>query len=58
MPDLDAIDAVLNSEKHKYLYFVADPENRGYHLFGKNLSEHNHNKKKYIRWINKKKIFR
>ena len=58
MPDLDAIDAVLNSEKHKYLYFVADPENRGYHLFGKNLNEHNNNKKKYIRWINKKKIFR
>ena len=58
MPDLDAIDAVLNSEKHKYLYFVADPENKGYHLFGKNLSEHNYNKEKYIRWINKKKIFR
>lgn len=58
MPDLDAIDAVLNFENHKYLYFVADPENRGYHLFGRNLKEHNNNKKKYIRWINKKKIYR
>ena len=58
MPDLDAIDAVLNSENHKYLYFVADPENRGYHLFGRNLLEHNNNKKKYIRWLNKKKIYR
>ena len=58
MPDLDAIDAILNSENHKYLYFVADPENRGYHLFGRNLREHNNNRKKYIRWINKKKIYR
>lgn len=58
MPDLDAIDAILNAETHKYLYFVADPENRGYHLFGKNLREHNINKKKYVRWINKKKVYR
>jgi UPF0755 protein len=58
MPDLDAVDAVLNAENHKFLYFVADPENRGYHLFGKNLREHNSNKKKYIRWINKKKVYR
>jgi UPF0755 protein len=58
MPDLDALDAVLNPEKHNFLFFVADPENRGYHLFGKNLREHNANKKKYIRWINKKKVYR
>ena len=58
MPDLDAVDAVLNPENHKFLFFVADPENRGYHLFGKNLREHNANKKKYIRWINKKKVYR
>ncbi|MAD12227.1 MAG: aminodeoxychorismate lyase [Flavobacteriaceae bacterium] len=58
MPDLDAIDAVLNAENHKFLFFVADPQNRGYHLFGRNLKEHNFNKKKYIRWINKKKIYR
>lgn len=58
MPDLDAVDAVLNAENHKFLYFVADPENRGYHLFGKNLREHNSNKKKYIRWINNKKVYR
>ena len=58
MPDLDAIEAVLNPENHKYLYFVADPANRGYHLFGRNIREHNSNKKKYIRWLNKKKIYR
>lgn len=58
MPDLDAIDAVLNAENHEFLFFVADPQNKGYHLFGRNLKEHNFNKKKYIRWINKKKIYR
>jgi len=58
MPDLDAIDAVLNAENHDFLYFVADPENKGYHLFGKNIREHNANKKKYIRWINKNKVYR
>ena len=58
MPDIDAIDAVLNYENHNFLYFVADPENKGYHLFGKNLREHNTNKKKYIHWINNKKVYR
>ena len=58
MPDIDAIESVLNPEKHSYLYFVADPQNKGYHLFAKNLREHNRNKKKYIKWINRKKVFR
>jgi UPF0755 protein len=58
MPDLSAIEAVLNPEKHSFLYFVADPTNPGYHLFAKNLLEHNRNKKIYINWINKKKIYR
>ena len=58
MPDLDAINSVLNPENHDFLYFVVDPENKGYHIFGKDLREHNANKKKYIRWINNKKIYR
>ena len=58
MPDISAIDAVLNSEKHDYYYFVANVENFGYHKFAKNLSQHNRNKEQYIRWINKQKINR
>ncbi len=58
MPDLSAIEAVLNPEKHSYLYFVASPEKPGYHLFAKTLVQHNINKKAYVRWINKQKIFR
>lgn len=58
MPDISAIDAVLNSEKHDYLYFVADVENFGYHKFAKTLAQHNRNKVQYVQWINAKKINR
>mgnify|MGYP001458067293 FL=1 len=58
MPDISAIDAVLDYEKHNYIFFVADPYNRGYHLFARNLSEHNRNKRVYTRWLNSRGIFR
>lgn len=58
MPDISAIDAVLDYEKHDYLFMVANPSNRGYHLFASDLSGHNRNKKAYIRWINSKGIYR
>lgn len=58
MPDISAIDAVLNPEKHDYLYFVADVENFGYHKFAKTLAQHNRNKVQYVQWINSKKINR
>lgn len=58
MPDISAIDAVLNSEKHNYYYFVADVKNFGYHMFAKTLAQHNRNKEQYIRWINSKNIRR
>ena len=58
MPDLSAIEAVLNPETHDFLYFVADPSKPGYHLFAKTLAAHNRNKKAYVDWINKQKIYR
>ena len=58
MPDISAIDAVLYHEKNNYLFMVADPSNRGYHLFASNLSQHNKNKRAYIRWINSRGIYR
>ena len=57
MPDISAIDAVLNYERHKYLFMVANPSNRGYHLFASDLAGHNRNKKAYIRWINSRGIY-
>lgn len=58
MPDISSIDAVLNFEKHRYYYFVADVTNFGYHKFAKSLSEHNRNKREYVRWISKQKVKR
>ncbi len=58
MPDISAVDAVLSSEKHDYLYMVANVENFGYHKFAKTLAQHNQNKVQYIRWINAQKINR
>ena len=58
MPDISAIDAVLDYQKHNYIFFVADPYNRGYHLFARNLSEHNKNKRVYTRWLNSRGIYR
>ncbi len=58
MPNLSTIEAVLNPESHDYLYFVASPTNPGFHLFSKNLSEHNKNKRLYTKWLNSKKLFR
>ena len=58
MPDISAIDAVLNPEKHDFEYMVANVENFGYHKFAKTLAQHNRNKVQYIRWINSQKINR
>jgi len=58
MPDISAIDAVLNYEKHSYYYFVADVQNIGYHKFASSLAEHNRNSKKYHNWVNTKGILR
>ena len=58
MPDISAIDAVLNYEKHNYFYFVADVTNFGFHKFAETLSQHNRNSASYHKWVNKKKIMR
>lgn len=56
MPDEVSIDAVLNPEKHNYIYFCASVTRFGYHEFAENLSQHAENRKKYIKWLNDKNI--
>ena len=58
MPDISSIRAVLNAEQHRYLYFVANPNKQGYHLFAKNWKEHNKNKKIYTDWLNRNRVYR
>ncbi|MFD0989012.1 endolytic transglycosylase MltG [Mariniflexile jejuense] len=56
MPDISAIDAVLNFEKHQYLYFCADAKRLGFHKFAKTLSQHNANAIEYQRYLSSQGI--
>jgi UPF0755 protein len=58
MPDISAVDAVLNSEKHKYLYFAANAKKPGFHKFAKTLAQHNVNAREYQRYLSSQGINR
>jgi len=53
MPDISAIDAVLNADKHDYIYFCASVDKIGYHSFASNYAAHQVNARKYAEWVNK-----
>lgn len=57
MPDISAIEAVLNPKKHSYFFMCASVTKIGYHEFAKTLGQHNLNRKKFIDKKNKQKIF-
>lgn len=52
MPDLSSLEAVLHPEVHDYYFFVADPENYGYHKFSRTYLQHTESAKKYWNWAN------
>lgn len=58
MPDVSALEAVLNPEKHQYIYFCASVTNFGYHEFAVTPAQHEANRKKYVAWISKQGIKR
>lgn len=58
MPDITAIDAVLNPEKHNYIYFCASVTNFGYHEFAVTAAQHEVNRQKYVAWVEKMGIKR
>ncbi|WP_264565235.1 endolytic transglycosylase MltG [Flavobacterium sp. N3904] len=58
MPDITALEAVLNPEKNNYIYFCASVDRFGYHEFAATLPEHNINAKKYSDWINSQGVQR
>lgn len=53
MPDISAVDAVLNPEKHNYIYFCASVQRFGYHDFTASYEEHMKNARKYAEWVSK-----
>jgi len=54
----DYIDAVLNYEKHDYIFMCAKEDFSGYHAFATNLTDHNRNAKKFQMALNLRKIYR
>lgn len=58
VPSIAAIDAVLNYEKHDYLYFCAKDDFSGYHAFSKTLAQHNQYAKAYQNKLNQMNIYK
>jgi UPF0755 protein len=58
LPEPAAIDAVLNYESHNYLFFSANPDFSGYHVFARTHREHMRNARIYQQKLNEMRIFR
>jgi len=52
------LDAVLNYQKHHYIYFYAKEDFSGYHSFASNYNQHINNAKRYQRALNKRRIYK
>ncbi len=57
VPSIAAIDAVLNYERHDYLYMCARADFSGYHHFSRTLAQHNRYAREYRRALNQRRIF-
>ncbi len=57
LPDINSLDAVLNAEDHKFIYFCAKEDFSGYHAFAENYNDHMANARRYQRALNTAKIF-
>lgn len=58
MPDITALDAVLNPKQHQYIYFCASVTRFGYHEFAETPAQHEANRQKYVAWISSQGIKR
>lgn len=58
LPEISYLDAVLNYERHQYIYFCAKEDFSGYSNFAKSYSQHLVNARKYQQALNKRKIYR
>lgn len=56
LPNVSAIDAVLNPDSHEYIYFCADPDRPGYHKFTNDYAEHEKNAERYREWLDERGI--
>jgi UPF0755 protein len=57
-PTITGIDAVLNAERHDYLFFAAKADFSGYHNFSRTLKEHNNYAALYQKELDRRRIFK
>ncbi|MBJ6116843.1 endolytic transglycosylase MltG [Pontibacter sp. BT310] len=58
VPNISSIDAVLNPEKHDYIYFCAKEDFSGYHSFAVTVAEHQANARRYQKALNERRILK
>ena len=58
IPSKQSIDAVLNAEKHNYLYMCAHEDFSGYHRFASTLAQHTVNARKFQQALNNRGVYR
>ncbi len=56
IPSIQSINAVLDYEKHNYIYFCARDDFSGYHVFAQTLEQHNRNARLYQQALNRLRI--
>lgn len=56
MPGKNAIEGVLDFERHDYLFFCARPTFDGHHNFARTYAEHQRNARAYVAELNRRKI--
>jgi UPF0755 protein len=52
LPQFTTLDATLDAESHRYMFFCAAPDNSGTHVFAETLAQHNANAALYHKWLN------
>jgi UPF0755 protein len=57
LPSIKSLDAVLNYEKHDYIYMCAKEDFSGFHNFAKTYSQHLVYARKFQNELNKRKIY-
>lgn len=58
LPEISSLEAVLNSEKHNYIFMCAKADFSGYHDFSKTYRQHVNYANAYRRELNKRKIMK
>ncbi len=58
LPEPSSLAAVLNYERHNYIYMCAKEDFSGYHRFASNYRQHINNARKYQRALNRRGVYK